>query len=447
MFKPFYSIVPPAELNVNPEAKMEIPNGKVTPDSDRIPGALIKEQAWCESIQSILDAKTVDELDSDDITTWAGYNSKAMPEDSVPPKANIGILPLFREKAASVPMIKHVFNISNKLTNFCNPGQTPVVGMDLPIYVIGKRIQWAWKNEHGEDKLFLMLGPLHIEFVIESMLGKLTDGSGFTDIINLSGVLTSGREESLTSSTDSHLKRVRYTHQAFLLACLILRNKAYSHYKDNGGNLDRGQWEDEMKVKSKLFSFWAQVNHLELIHCRFVRSIREGDFELYKQVLSEVADWCHALDQTHYQRWLPVHIKDLVELNEKHPLLRDEFMAGKFVVHRSERRFSGIGKDHSHEQSVKLIKSDSGIANIFDNKDTMDTHIMALPEKILSISQFEKQYVATESTYESSAHHEEAPRNAENICKRRDICYGNIEIQSESLFPRKWSTPRFSDHS
>ena len=67
-----YSIVPPAELNVNSEAKMKIPNGKVTPDSDRIPGALIKEQAWCESIQSILDAKTVDELDSDDITTWAG---------------------------------------------------------------------------------------------------------------------------------------------------------------------------------------------------------------------------------------------------------------------------------------------------------------------------------------------------------------------------------------
>ena len=70
--------------------------------------------------------------------------------------------------------------------------------MDLPIYIIGKRIQWAWKSDHGEDKLFLMLGSLHIEFVIESMLGKLVDGSGFTDIINMSGVLTSGRAESLT---------------------------------------------------------------------------------------------------------------------------------------------------------------------------------------------------------------------------------------------------------
>ena len=55
-----------------------------------------------------------------------------------------------------------------------------------------------------------MLEPLHIEFVIESMLGKLVDGSGFTDIINMSGVLTS-ESGIVDSSTDSHLKRVRYT--------------------------------------------------------------------------------------------------------------------------------------------------------------------------------------------------------------------------------------------
>ena len=58
-------------------------------------------------------------------------------------------------------------------------------------------------------------------------------------------------------------------------------------------------------------------------------------------------------------------------------------MAGKFVVQISGSRFSVLGKYQSHEQSEKFMKSDSRIANLFDKKDTIDTHIMALPEKLL----------------------------------------------------------------
>ena len=37
---------------------------------------------------------------------------------------------------------------------------------------------------------------------------------------------------------------------------------------------------------------------------------------------------------------------------------------------------------------VKLIKSNTGVENIFDSKDAMDTHIMTFPEKMKAISQF-----------------------------------------------------------
>ena len=80
----------------------------------------------------------------------------------------------------------------------------------------------------------------------------------------------------------------------------------------------------------------------------------------------------------------------MVELPRKHPEVFREFMKGKFVVQRSDKRFSQMGKDQSHEQSVKLMKSDSGIANLFDRKDTMDKHVMALPEKLKAIAQFEE---------------------------------------------------------
>ena len=55
--------------------------------------------------------------------------------------------------------------------------------------------------------------------------------------------------------------------------------------------------------------------------CRFIRSIREGDFPLYVQVCDELCSWFHALDHTNYARWLLVHVRDMVQLPFKHPEL------------------------------------------------------------------------------------------------------------------------------
>ena len=127
----------------------------------------------------------------------------------------------------------------------------------------------------------MMLGSLHIEFVVEAMLGKLLDGSGFTEIIKKAGVLTTGRAESVISGTDKHLKRVRYTHQVFLAACMILCDEAYKQHVNTVGPCESGAWEENMKKESLLFSFWVMVNDYQLMYLRFVRSIRKGDFELY----------------------------------------------------------------------------------------------------------------------------------------------------------------------
>ena len=45
---------------------------------------------------------------------------------------------------------------------FLNPGQTPVVASDQPLYSLAKQIQWQWP-EYGEDKVVMMFGGLHIE--------------------------------------------------------------------------------------------------------------------------------------------------------------------------------------------------------------------------------------------------------------------------------------------
>ena len=191
-----------------------------------------------------------------------------------------------------------------------------------------------------------------------------------------------------------------------------------------------------MKEKSLMFAFWFMINGLQLLYLRFLRSIREGDFELYVQSLDEVTDWCHALDQTHYARWLPVHLKDLVELATKHPLIHQEFKSGKFVVQRSGRRFSLMGKDHSHEQSVKLIKSNTGVGNIFDSKDAMDTHIMALPEKLKAIGQFEEfTDVLGNQDSDTVMHHEESLAFQKRFGKDVKAVYNQLKKKGNPFLP------------
>ena len=201
------------------------------------------------------------------------------------------------------------------------------------------------------------------------------------------GILTTGRAESFSSQPDHHLKRTRYTHQVFLLALAILKNEAYTHE----GSGTQGSWEEAMKMKSKMLAYCqCMVMDIELLHCRFVRSLRKGDFALYVQVIDELCDYIFIWNQVHYSRWLPVHVKDMVELEWKHPDVQSEFMKGNFVVQKSPRKFSLIAKDHSHEQTTKMVKGDSGVSNIYDSPDTLEKHILALPEKLRAIAEFEE---------------------------------------------------------
>ena len=55
--------------------------------------------------------------------------------------------------------------LCTELTQYLNPGQTPVLTADQPLFAIGKEIQWCFP-ELGEEKILMMFGGLHIEMSI-----------------------------------------------------------------------------------------------------------------------------------------------------------------------------------------------------------------------------------------------------------------------------------------
>ena len=58
---------------------------------------------------------------------------------------------------------------------------------------------------------------------------------------------------------------------------------------------------------------------------------------MYMDALTELVPWFFALDHTNYARWIPVHLRDMTELQSKHPDVAREFNAGNFTIQKTNR--------------------------------------------------------------------------------------------------------------
>ena len=117
----------------------------------------------------------------DDENKWLMHVKESVMQETIPADASKGawhslnrtesseripsitsLLPLFREQAKSVAMIKHGMNMVCRTTEFLNPGQTCVLAADQPLFAVAKEIQWKCPEEYGEASFVIMLGGLHI---------------------------------------------------------------------------------------------------------------------------------------------------------------------------------------------------------------------------------------------------------------------------------------------
>ena len=87
---------------------------------------------------------------------------------------------------------------------------------------------------------------------------------------------------------------------------------------------------------------------MELVILLLIRSFREANYYLYCQALAELIPYFFANNNVNYARWLPIHYRDMVSLDQKHPQLALEFQSGNFVVHKSCREFSAMAFDQAH---------------------------------------------------------------------------------------------------
>ena len=225
----WYTEVPPCVLR-NKSVAITLTNGPEIANTNPVvlERALIKEYEWLEEVR----ASTKSDLyHGEKPITWSGYHASFQTELSFTP-AITSLFPLFPDEAKSVAMIRHAMNVIKTAIQFLNPGQIPVIAVDQPLYSIAKQIQWNVPDTHGEQHFVFMLGGLHIEMAILSVLGDWLEDSGWVNAVVEANIATAGVAKSILKA--SNVKRTRHAHHVTVstLYCLLLI--AYNLAKENG---------------------------------------------------------------------------------------------------------------------------------------------------------------------------------------------------------------------
>ena len=111
-----------------------------------------------------------------------------------------------------------------------NPGQTPVVTLDQPLFALAKQIQWKWPEKYGEDKMVVMFGGLHIEIAALKTLGDWLRGSGWVQALVQAEIATPGTADSFLRA--AHVTRTERAHQITATTLHILQPCVYTPLYD-----------------------------------------------------------------------------------------------------------------------------------------------------------------------------------------------------------------------
>ncbi|VDI69861.1 Hypothetical predicted protein [Mytilus galloprovincialis] len=323
--------------------------------------------------------------------SWAAFHANRLEGDSDTLLDISSLLPIFQEEAKSVAMIRHAMNVIMSNVNFLNPGQLPVITCDQPLYAIAKLVQWNWSDRFSEKRIVILFGGLHIQIAALRTIGDWLDNSGWTSALSQANIASSGTADSFLKA--SHVSRTRHAHEVTASALYILMKRSYSMFMEERDSEEDQpvfeEWIERREIESPLFHYWSLTMKFEMTILMFIRSLREGNFQLYKDSIALLIPWFFALDHPNYARWLPIHLRDMMVLPDVAPTVAKEFDDGRFVVRKSHKRFSSIAIDQAHEQNNKLVKGDGGAIGLTENMTQLQRWMVSGPEIARVINEFE----------------------------------------------------------
>ncbi|GFS27611.1 hypothetical protein ElyMa_005286600 [Elysia marginata] len=121
-----------------------------------LPSVVREEKEWLDHVSDHL----TQEINKESALSWAAFHASKC-HTSMLPSIN-SMLPLFQDEASSFAMLRHCLVVVQAAIHRVNPGQTPVICVDQPLFAKLKQIQWA-DEIYSEDNFVILFGGFHIE--------------------------------------------------------------------------------------------------------------------------------------------------------------------------------------------------------------------------------------------------------------------------------------------
>ena len=107
------------------------------------------ETQWCQLVYDVIRVKHDHPSENDEPilndaehASQAAYHANHQVENDSRTTIST-LLPLFQDDSKSVAMIKHPMGVVKISVNILNPGQTPDIACDQPLFKIAKDVQWS----------------------------------------------------------------------------------------------------------------------------------------------------------------------------------------------------------------------------------------------------------------------------------------------------------------
>ena len=153
------------------------------------------------------------------------------------------------------------------------------------------------------------------------------------------------------------INRVRYCLQVAAYAVFWKLKKAYIQSNSLLPILD---WLEHRSKESEMCFYWKLILDFQVLVLVFIRSIREGMFQVYIESLISLCKWYFALDHIHYSRWCIVQCFDLMLLETLCPDVHKEFMAGIFTFEKTNSNFQDLLLIKYTSRTAKLSRALEG---------------------------------------------------------------------------------------
>lgn len=328
---------------------------------------------------------------------WTGFNCRIIQDDT--PKQKISYLTPINLSPTETSVIKLTMIQAKQVGVECDQKYVQVT-YDLAIAKIALKIQSTEAPQF--DNLFIHLGSFHLMMAFFKAIGVFINECGLSHMMVESKIIASGSVNGIIEG--KHFNRCKRLHPLMAVGLQILHFDQFLKTKQVERDFLKEQIFDDLlqyqdlavshstttaellpnQELSRLLSSYQKfvdktrqgdhgktaqfyMTYIQLVNYYVIlsRSIRMGDFQMFKHIIPKITNLFFMVNQPNYARWCVKYYDNLQSVEETHPGLEEDFKSGCFGIKRTDKSFSRIPIDLTLEQTINAdaAKRLSGIAH------------------------------------------------------------------------------------